>query len=131
MLACEVKLTGPLFTGPVTPKVTRAIDGTVQELMEKGEQRLGQLLQKAPTGVYLSDGKSVGHYRRNVHGELRPDHSALITDGGVIYGSWLEFGGRGTRFKGYSTFRKVGQWLEQQAPAIADKHANKLVRGLS
>ena len=127
----EVKLSGPLFSGPVTPKVERAIDNTVQALVEKGEERLGQLLQKAPTGVYLSDGKSVGNYRRNIHGELRPDHSALISDGGVVYGPWLEIGRTGTRFRGYSAFRKVGDWLEQQAPAVAEQQMNKLVRELS
>jgi hypothetical protein len=140
MLGIDVELTGPLFAGPITPKVERAIDATLQELIEKGEQRLGQILQPRPAGVYLSvqeagKGKaSKGHYRRNIHGEVKPDHSALITDGGVVYGPWLEgVSSRNevTRFKGYSSFRKTAQWLEQQAPAVAERHAGQLVQELS
>jgi hypothetical protein len=129
MIVLDVKCTGPLFTVAIAPKVEQTLDQVLQELVEKGEERLGQLLQKAPTGVYLSDGKSTGHYRRNIHGELRPDHSALITDSGVVYGPFLEFG-RG-RFRGYHVFRQVGDWLSEEAPAVAEKYVAKLARELS
>ena len=130
MISTEVTLNGPFFTGALPPKVGRRLDDALQELVEKGETRLGQLLQKGAGGVYLADGRSTGYYRQNVAGELRPDHSALITDGGVVYGPWLEgVGSRNTttRFKGYHTFRQVGDWLQEQAPAVLEKHAKKLV----
>ncbi len=46
-----------------------------------------------------------------------------ITDSGVIYGPWLEgVGSRNatTRFKGYHTFRIVGQQLDSMAVRIAE-----------
>lgn len=48
-----------------------------------------------------------------------------VTDGGVIYGPWLEgVGSRNapvTRFPGYHTFRTVGQIVDRQAAQIADE----------
>jgi hypothetical protein len=46
-----------------------------------------------------------------------------VTDSGVIYGPWLEgVGSRNatTRFKGYHTFRIVGQQLDSMAVRIAE-----------
>jgi len=131
MLSTTVTLSGPFFAGPLSPKVGQMLDNVMQELVEKGEARLGQLLQKG--GVYLADGTSTGHYRQSITGEVRPDHSALITDGGVVYGPWLEgVGSRNdtTRFKGYATFRKVKDWLQEQVPDVLVKHVSELVREL-
>ena len=131
MISTTVKLSGPFFAGPITPKVGKHLDNALQELVEKGETRLGQLLQKGAGGVYLADGRSTGYYRQNVAGELRPDHSALITDGGVVYGPYLEgVSGRNqtTRFRGYHVFRQVGDWLQEQAPVVLEKHVLKLAQ---
>ena len=131
MIGIDVHLSGPFFAGDLSSKVGHMLDSAVQELMEKGEDRLGQLLQKG--GVYLSDGTSTGHYRQSITGELRPEHSALITDGGCVYGPWLEgVGSRNdtTRFKGYATFRKVKDWMQEQAPAVLEKHVAELKREL-
>ena len=131
MISTTVTLSGPFFSGAIEPKVGQMLDNALQELVEKGAARLGQLLQKG--GVYLADGTSTGHYRQSITGEVRPDHSALNTDGGVVYGPWLEgVGSRNdtTRFKGYHTFRQVGDWLQEQAPAVLEKHAAKLTKDL-
>lgn len=131
MIGFDIKYAGPFFTGALSPKVERALDDTVQELMEKGEERLGQLLQKG--GVYKSDGTSTGYYRQNIAGELQSNHSALLTDSGVVYGPWLEgtsSRNETTRFKGYSSFRKVRDWLDGEMPAVAIKHMTALVRKL-
>lgn len=58
-----------------------------------------------------------GYYESQVHVETEAGGYKL-TDGGVIYGWWLEgVGSRNatTRFKGYSIFRRVGQALEPEA----------------
>lgn len=50
------------------------------------------------------------------------DPDPLVTDGGIIYGAWLEGVGsrnRTTRFKGYRTFRRMRQVLDSRATRIA------------
>ena len=120
----DVEISGPLFKKGA--KITRdAMEDAVQELVERGEQQLDKLLRPRPAGVYVSaaqGGKSTGHYRRNVNGEVQ-GLRGRIEDGGVIYGPWLEFGGRG--FKGYATFRKVGQELEKKSDDVLEKHVRK------
>ena len=128
MISVDVTTSGPFFSGAIKPKVERALDDTLQELVEKGEARLGELLQKG--GVYKEGSESTGYYRSMIHGEVKAEHSGLITDGGVIYGPWLEGTGsrnQSTRFKGYASFRKVEDWLVGQAQDVAIKHFSKLV----
>ena len=126
----NVDISGPLFKKGA--KITRdAMEDAVQELVELGEDRLDRGLRPRPAGVYLSaqqarPGKaSTGHYRRNVSGEVQ-GLRGRIDDGGVVYGPWLELGGG--RFKGYATFRRVGQWLEKKADDVLEKHVRKAVQ---
>lgn len=59
-----------------------------------------------------------GYYESQVHAE-----NTTITDGGVIYGPWLEGVGsrnRTTRFKGYFTFRRTTQSIRAKAGEIAE-----------
>lgn len=55
----------------------------------------------------------------------------MVTDGGVIYGPWIEgVGSRNfpvTRFRGYSTFRRVAQIVDRDAGRIADRVWNRYV----
>ena len=97
------------------------------------------MLRPRPAGVDLSvaeaqKGKaSTGNYRRNVNGIVR-DLNGLITDGGVVYGPWLEgVGSRNasTRFKGYAAFRRTGQWLEQQVPKVIRIRVDRMVAKLN
>jgi len=119
----DVEIKGPLFKKGA--KITRdAMEDAVQELVELGEQRLDELLRPDP-GVYLSASKSTGHYRRSVSGESQ-GLRGRIEDGRVVYGPWLEFGGRG--FKGYATFRKVGQEIEKKADDVLEKNIRKAVQ---
>ena len=76
---------------------------------------------------------SKGHYRRNVSGEVQ-GLRGRIDDGGVIYGPWLEGTSdrnKTTRFKGYGTFRQVGQELEKKSDDILNKHIKRTVKRLS
>ena len=119
--------------------VRQEAQAIVQEVVELGEQRLDQMLRPRPAGVYLSVGEaqkgkaSTGNYRRNINGMVR-DLSGLITDGGVIYGPWLEgVGSRNasTRFKGYAAFRRTAQWLEQQVPKVIRVRVDRMVARLN
>jgi hypothetical protein len=84
--------------------------------------RLGEVLQN-PTGYYES--------------RITSEVSALgarVTDGGVIYGPWLEgVGSRNqtTRFKGYATFRKTRQELEYKAHLVVMPEAAVLTAKLN
>ena len=133
-----VKQTGPLFE-----KGTKIIKGMTeqfaQRLMELGEQRLDIVLRpKPPPGVYKTTAEaqkgkaSTGHYRRNVMGK-RQGLEAVITDGGVVYGPWLESGkGRpGRRFKGYHAFRQTGEWLKKQMKSEAKDYTKRYVKKLN
>jgi len=123
-LKFDVDLKGPIFTN-AEGKVRDGIGDVLQAAIEAGEQHLDEMLRPRPAGVYLAvvgPKASKGNYRRNVHGQLLSNQHALITDGGVVYGPWLEgVGSRNevTRFKGYSSFRKTRDWLGGKIHDIA------------
>lgn len=51
------------------------------------------------------------------------DLDQVVNDGMVIYGPWLEGVGsrnRTTRFKGYFSFRRAKQAIEQRVPALVE-----------
>ena len=134
----QVKVTGPLFQKGGEP-VRRAVQDTIQELVELGEQQLDQFLRPRPAGFYLSvqeagKGKaSTGHYRRNLHATVSNLHGR-IDDGGVVYGSYLEgtsSRNQTTRFKGYSSFRRTGQYLEKIKGRTLQKHIEKAIKELN
>lgn len=128
----QVTLSGPLFRKGSAP-VRAAAQNAVRELVELGEQRLDQMLRPRPAGVYLSvseaqKGKaSTGNYRRNIHAVVK-DLNGIITDGGVVYGPWLEgtsSRNQTTRFKGYQSFRRTAQYMQKHGKAILEKWAHK------
>lgn len=116
MIDIDTETHGPIFT-PGLPEAlmhaaTRDIEETIAEkAKDKIHTRLGHVL-KHPTGYY----QSRIHVERQGSGEA-------VNDGGVVYGPWLEGVGsrnRTTRFKGYHTFRIVGQQIEAEATPLAD-----------
>lgn len=137
-MSVRIETKGPIFSKRGPAIIQEAVHVAVKELVSLGEERLAQTLRPRPAGVYLSvteagRGKaSTGHYRRNISGRVSNLHG-LITDGGVVYGPWLEgVSSRNatTRFKGYASFRKVGDWLQKQARRVANAHVKRLVRRL-
>ena len=134
-----VRVEGPVFSKAAPLEVQRTLRVIIQELVELGEQHLDTMLRPRPGGVFLSvsqagKGKaSRGNYRRNVHGEMKSDTRGIINDSGVIYGPWLEGVGtrnQTTRFKGYASFRRTGQWLDDQKKAVAEVHLAGLAKRL-
>ncbi len=141
----KLEFSGPLFRGGTpfnrgnTKFIAEAAQGALQELMEMGEERLAETLRVRPAGVFLSVGEarpnqsSTGHYRRSISGKIKRLF-ALITDGGGIYGPWLEGTderNKTTRFKGYGSFRKVKDWLNGKARGILEKHVRRVVRKMN
>lgn len=116
------EMTGPLFNGEAERLAAQACAAIEQELGRQGEalvrQHLDAVLQN-PTGYYESQITSQAD-----GGDIE------ITDGGVVYGPWLEGTGsrnRTTRFKGYATFRRVTQVLQGRARATAERVAAPFV----
>lgn len=126
MLQVSVELKGPIPEGTAPALIDQALQRSVQQLLQFGEQRLNKMLQMRPAGVYLSAAQagkqhSTGNYRRHLHTVQVGPHEAMIGDGGVIYGPWLEGTGsrnQSTRFKGYAAFRRTTQWLNTKADRV-------------
>lgn len=127
-----VKKKGKLFTRGHR-ELDTAFNQTMTQAAEAGEERLNKVLSRRPTGVYLnvpmSKGGSGGNYRRNIQKKLVSNRHALLTDGGVIYGPWLETGGG--RFPGYASFRKTKDYLQKQITGIANNVVKKMAGRLN
>lgn len=97
-------------------------DAIAQEGVNRIKARLRQVLQN-PTGFYES----------NIQVDRRQIYRG-VSDGGVIYGPWLEGTGsrnKTTRFKGYKTFRIVKQDLDKDADMLAQPLVDDFVRGMN
>lgn len=136
MFQVKVEARGPLADGTAPQIIRQALQNSVQALIELGDERLAMMARPRPAGVYLSyaeGGTSTGNYRRNMFSEVR-DLYGLITDSGVVYGPWLEgIGSRNatTRFKGYAMFRRTSEWLNEQAPRVAQQQITRAVAVLN
>ncbi|SCK20095.1 hypothetical protein YUYDRAFT_02082 [Streptomyces sp. ScaeMP-e48] len=105
---------GPIRNGQFQREIGQYCDDLQHTVALHGEdliqQRLRQVLRN-PTGYFQS---------RIAVERGRGGH--VITDGGVIYGHWLEgTGSRNypvTRFRGYSTFRRVKPLIDRDANRI-------------
>lgn len=114
---------GPLFDGQVDRLAADMAEEIGRDLGEEGAEmvraELPNVLQR-PTGRYLSGIRSepVGA-------------GSDVTDGGIVYGPWLEGvsrRNRETRFKGYATFRRVAIALEGRALRLTDPIVQAYVR---
>lgn len=115
-LRTKVKEHGPWFDGRAGRIIRDFADAAEREIADEGEDMVHARLHRVlrhPTGYYES------HVRVRRSGTLHE-----VTDGDVVYGPWLEGVGsrnRTTRFKGYATFRRVGNALERKADNIAER----------
>jgi hypothetical protein len=118
---------GAIFNASVTKAaaarmVVQINDAIAQEGVSRIQVRLDRVL-KHPTG----------HYRSRIQVERRQTYRG-VTDGGVIYGGWLEgvsSRNRTTRFKGYHTFRDVLQTLNKDKTKIAQPYVTKFIEAVS
>lgn len=111
----DVTMSGPIFDGRAAAAVRDFCNDFERDYARQVEDmirvRLHQVL-KHPTGRYersISSSPQGGGF--------------VVDDGGIVYGPWLEGVGsrnRTTRFKGYATFRKVGQAADAKAEPAAE-----------
>lgn len=118
MVSLNVRVTrrGPLVDGTAPRHIRRAVDNIEAEVAryakDQVDQRLNQVLRT-----------QTPYYRTRISA-VRSGGDWEVVDGGVIYGPWLEGTGsrnRTTRFKGYFTFRYVGQLVQRNADRIAER----------
>lgn len=109
-------MTGPVFDGRAKEAAQRFAEDAAQAIAQQGvdavRARFRQVLQN-PTGRLSS--------RVTVE---RAHNGYVVTDGGVVYGPWIEGVGsrnRTSRFKGYRTFRIVGQQFGREAGPTAER----------
>lgn len=116
----EVRMVGPLFDGRAAAATEAMTHDIEKELAKDAVTEIHSTLQrvlKHPTGYYESRVQA-----------SNAGSGVSVSDGGVIYGPWLEgVGSRNatTRFKGYHTFQQVGQDVGQEAEEKANQIALK------
>lgn len=96
------------------------LDEARYDLSYEGLQHIRGLTSvfKNPTGYYES--------QLSIDRMLGTD---LITDNEVIYGPWLEWGGRG-KFQGYHLWDKTYLWLQKSSDKILKNAKAKTIRKL-
>lgn len=115
----DVDGTTVTFKGPVFDGRAVAIAEVMCEEFDRQIGRAGvELVQHMLDNVLQHP---TGYYRSQIQTD-RADGDTVITDGGVVYGPWLEgVGSRNypvTKFEGYHTFQKAYPLLAKQAEAI-------------
>jgi hypothetical protein len=122
-LDMKVESSGPLFDGRAARDLDDTLDAWKKNLATVGAASLRQ-------DMNATFRVQTPYYRLQVVAAPQsPDWK--ITDGGVIYGPWLEgIGSRNspvTRFPGYGLFRKAVQKLGARADAIGQPIVAKFV----
>lgn len=118
---------GALFSAGATQAAGRRLvtgmnDLLAQEGVRRVKARLRQVLQN-PTGYYES----------RIQVDRRGDYRG-ISDGGVVYGGWLEgvdSRNKTTRFKGYRTFRIVRQDMNKDKERIVSPLMAQYIREMN
>lgn len=117
MADVDITKSGPIFDGRADRAYHDFSRKVAEEVADEGQKMVTDRLHEVirhPTGYYES------HIQVQVQSEL----NRVITDGGIVYGSWLEGESernRTTRFKGYRTFRLITQELDKKSGEIAER----------
>jgi len=115
---------GPLFNGRLAASVEAATRRTEYRIADEG-------VALVRNNIRISAKRRTGRYERSLR-TTRQASSVRVTDGGVVYGPWLEGVSRrnsSTRFKGYRQFRKATQELERRAKPIAEVEISRAIGG--
>lgn len=151
-MTITIKMSGPLFdTGgsQAVSTIKNLSYNMLDEISRAGIEKLHTAFSERPEGVFLNVATAHGvrgespsargtrgsaGYRKTIHA-LVSNMNMTILDNNAVYGPWLE--GTGSRnetsqFKGYATFRKVGDWIESDfIPRIQGKYESLLAEGLN
>lgn len=125
-MADDVTLSGPVFDARRAQIIHRFLENAKQAIAKQGESIVHHRLQGS---IRINHGVYESHIQTQ-----RQQDDLVVTDGGMVYGPWLEGVGsrnRTTRFKGYASFRLATQELERQALGIAEKELRVAVEELN
>lgn len=121
-----IELRGPIFSPYADLIVERHCYRMTEKVADVGDARV-ELLHRAhfkhPTPWYWNQ----------VHARPRADYH-VVTDGGIVYGPWLEGTGernKTTRFKGYWSMRTTAQSLRTSLPVLVEPIVRDLVQELN
>lgn len=121
-LKIDVEISGPLFDGRLERGIAQGLEDGLDDVAQLGVNlvrfRLHGVL-RAPTG----------HYESRIQTE-RAGSDRAVTDGGIIYGPWLEGvseRNRTTRFKGYATFRRTTAELDRRAGPVVERDIDRRI----
>lgn len=127
MLKVQATARGPLLDGSASKIVAAGVEEMTNDVAQAAvdlvQQRLGQVLRN-PTGYYRS---------RVATNRAQGSDATLVTDGGVVYGPWLEGVGsrnQASRFKGYRTFRLAAEQVRRDSGKLAQPAAAAMVKKL-
>lgn len=113
-MAGSVSFSGPFFTQGAMV-LDRMVRDIVTGVTKETEQRVRILGQSMFRYADKSHHQVPGKWRSQIHSQFRGDEG-IVTDGGIVYGPWLEGTGsrnRTTRFKGYRMWRTTLQNMER------------------
>lgn len=115
-LFTKTKERGPWFDGRARRILDRYADDAEKEVAEEADELVTRYMHASfrhPTGYYESQTRV--RMRGSIH---------EVSDGGVVYGPWLEGTGsrnRTSRFKGYWMWRRASTVIERKAEGIAER----------
>lgn len=121
-----IEYSGPLFEGKLDTELAAFIDLATEDIAKVGVTDVQIQLDR----VLVNPS---GHYRSQIQQEKQQTDRS-VNDSGVIYGPWLEgTGSRNatTRFKGYSTFRKVTRELQAKVVGIATRSMTTFIERMN
>ncbi len=112
----DIDYDGPLFNGravKIFDDFAKDAEKDIAQAALRGIKRRFHVKFRHPTGRYESN------VRISSAGE-----GTQISDGGIVYGPWLEGIGeknRTSRFKGYHSFEEAAQEIDGRADDIAER----------
>lgn len=121
-----VTVNGPIVEGTADRIVNDHLHNITELVAEEGIKLVRTHLDsklRRPTGRYLRSLRVVTDTR-----------GTAFTDGGVIYGPWLEGvanRNRRSRFKGYAAFRRAAQQLDGDVERVAAPETRRMIDRLA
>jgi hypothetical protein len=123
VIELTTRTSGPIFDGRAQRAVTAYTDAAERRIAD-----VGVAMVRAELDVVLQN--PTGFYESQIQAD-RLAGDSIVTDGGVIYGPWLEGTSernRTTRFRGYLTFRRTRDRLQRAAGAIGQRALRPFLR---
>jgi hypothetical protein len=122
----NVTYSGPYFDGRAAVMIDRATRHMEHHLAEVAADYVRGELHRVLR-------KETPYYRLQIQTTEYPGRTT-VNDGGVVYGPWLEGTGsrnRTTRFKGYSTFRRMTKLVDARAKGILQPYMDALMEEIN